>query len=78
MTLDSFVKELKIESKNQPQVQQVEKTKKDTASSLFDNMFGFGEDEEEPMSLFGAKKKKGDKKDPAEKSTIEEEFEEVT
>lgn len=74
LSLEEIVAELKIEVKDQ-QSKPIEKPKKDTAASLFDNMFSFDEAEED-VPLFGKKKKK--EKEEKVSSGIEEEFEEVS
>jgi hypothetical protein len=72
--LEEIVQELKIENKEQ-QSKPVEKLKKDTAASLFDNMFSF-DDAEGDVPLFGKKKKEAKMEDKV-RSGIEDEFEEV-
>lgn len=76
-SLDTIVKELKLEDKDQQQKKEEPKKAKDTAASLFDDMFSWDNDKKD-TSLFGFKNKKEEKKQKDPNAPLgEEEFEEV-
>lgn len=71
------MKELKLEDKDQQQKKEEPKKAKDTAASLFDDMFSWDNDKKD-TSLFGFKNKKEEKKQKDPNAPLgEEEFEEV-
>jgi hypothetical protein len=76
LSLENIINELNLENEKAKPTEQIN-SNKNTAASLFNDLFSFDNESKAPAPLFGTKKKEDTKKDPNVKLGVEDEFEEV-